>query len=128
MMDFNEATLLAFFTQYAYEPMKVYGFIVAFMLASSFGLPIPEEITLISAGLVAFMAKHPDMFPPPYPGAQGVDTITLCIVAFLAVFGSDCLVYFIGKFFGARIIKMKFFQKQVAGDGFAKITNIKCWF
>ncbi len=125
MMEFNEVSLLAFFSQYAYQPAMVYGFIIIFMFASSFGLPIPEEITLISAGLVAFMAKNPNLYPPPYPGAEGVNTITLCVVSFLAVFCSDTLVYFIGKYFGSRIIKMKFFQKQVAGNGFTRINN---WF
>lgn len=123
MFEFSEASLLAFFSQYAYQPMYVYGFIVCFMLASSFGLPVPEELVLISAGLVAHMALTPDKYPPPYPGAEGVDVVTLCIVCFLAVLFSDCLVYFIGKFFGGRIIKTKFFQKQVAGDGFNKINT-----
>jgi membrane protein DedA with SNARE-associated domain len=123
--EFNEAALMTFFSQYAYEPMYVYGFITIFMFASSFGLPIPEELTLISAGLVAYMAKNPALFPPPYPGAQGVDTFTLSVVCFLAVFLSDLLVYLIGKFFGAKIVKTKFFQKQVAGDGYNKIN---LWF
>lgn len=125
MPDFSEASLLAFFSQYAYQPMYVYGFMVAFMLASSFGLPVPEEIVLVTSGLVAHMAHNPDKYPPPFPGAQGVDTITLCIVSTLAVFGSDNLVYFLGKIFGGRIIKTKFFQKQVAGEGFDRINR---WF
>lgn len=125
MMEFDEASLLAFFSQYAYEPMYVYGFITAFMFASSFGLPIPEELTLISAGLVAYMAKNPQLFPPPYPGAQGVNTVTLSIVCFLAVFLSDFLVYLIGKYFGGRIVKTKFFEKQVAGAGWDRINS---WF
>jgi len=95
------------------------------MVASSFGLPIPEELTLISAGLVAYMAKNPDLYPPPYPGATGVDTVTLCLVCFFAVFFSDTMVYLLGKFFGAKIIKTKFFQKQVAGAGFDRINS---WF
>jgi membrane protein DedA with SNARE-associated domain len=122
MMNLNEASLMAFFSQYAYQPMYVYGFIVLFMLASSFGLPVPEELVLISAGLVAYMAHNPAEFPPPYPGAQGVDILTLCIVCFMAVMCSDLLVFLIGKYFGARIIKTKFFQKQVAGEGFNKIN------
>lgn len=123
MMNFSEASLMTFFAQYAYQPMYVYGFIVLFMLASSYGLPIPEELVLISAGLVAYMAHNPAKFPPPYPGAEGVDVITLCIVSFLAVFLSDLQVYLIGKYFGAKIIKTKFFQKQVAGEGFNKINQ-----
>ena len=124
-IEFSEAGLVQFFGQYAYEPAYVYTFICCFMLAASFGLPIPEELTLISAGLVAYMARNPDQFPPPYPGAEGVNTITLCIVSFLAVFGGDLVVYLIGKIFGGRIIKTKFFQKQVAGAGFDKINS---WF
>jgi membrane protein DedA with SNARE-associated domain len=125
MFGFDETTILQFFADYAYQPMYVYGFVMCFMLASAFGLPIPEELTLVSAGLVANMAKHPDKYPPPYPGAKGVDTLTLCIVCFLAVLLSDLLIFMIGKYFGARIVKMKFFQKRVAGAGFDKIN---LWF
>jgi membrane protein DedA with SNARE-associated domain len=124
-IEFSEAGLVQFFAQYAYQPAYVYTFICCFMLAASFGLPIPEELTLISAGLVAYMAQNPAQYPPPYPGAQGVNTMTLCVVAFLAVFCSDLVVYLIGKIFGGRIIKTKFFQKQVAGSGFDKINS---WF
>lgn len=125
MVEFSEAGLIAFFSQYAYEPMYVYGFIVAFMFASSFGLPIPEELTLVSAGLVAYMAHNPDLYPPPYEGAVGVNVVTLSLVCFLAVLISDITVFLIGKFFGAHIIKTKFFQKQVAGNGFDRINS---WF
>jgi membrane protein DedA with SNARE-associated domain len=120
---FNANDLMSIFQEYAYQPMYVYGFIVLFMLASSYGLPIPEELVLISAGLVAYAAHNPTEFPPPYPGAEGVNVITLCIVSFTAVFLSDLQVYLIGKYFGARIIKTKFFQKQVAGEGFNKINQ-----
>lgn len=121
-IEFSQQALMTFFSQYAYQPMYVYGFIVVFMLASSYGLPVPEELVLVSAGLVAYMAQVPDKFPPPYPGAEGVDVVTLCIVCFLAVLFSDLQVYLIGKYFGGRIIKTKFFQKQVAGEGFNKIN------
>lgn len=121
-IEFSQQALMTFFSQYAYQPMYVYGFIVVFMLASSYGLPVPEELVLVSAGLVAYMAQVPDKFPPPYPGAEGVDVITLCIVCFFAVLFSDLQVYLIGKYFGGRIIKTKFFEKQVAGEGFNKIN------
>lgn len=124
-IEFTQEALMAFFTGFAYEPMKVYWFITLFMFASSFGLPVPEELVLISAGLVAYAAHHPDLFPPPYPGAEGVNVVTLSIVCFLVVFGSDLVVYFIGKYFGGKIIKTRFFQKQVAGKGFDTINS---WF
>jgi len=95
------------------------------MFASSFGLPVPEELILVTSGLVAYMAHNPDKFPPPYAGAEGVNIFTLAMVCFLAVFLSDLIVYLIGKFFGGKIIKTRFFQKQVAGKGFDTINS---WF
>ena len=122
-IEFSQHALMTFFSQYAYTPGYVYGFIILFMFASSFGFPVPEELVLITSGLVAYMAHNPAKFPPPYPGAEGVDVVTLCIVCFFAVFGSDLLVYLIGKFFGSKIIKTKFFQKSVAGQGFDRINS-----
>jgi membrane protein DedA with SNARE-associated domain len=122
-IEFNHEALMTFFSQYAYQPLYVYGFIIMFMVASSFGFPVPEELVLITSGLVAYMAHHPEKYPPPFPGAQGVDVFTLCLVCFLAVFLSDALVYFIGKFFGAKIIRTAFFQKSLAGQGFDRINS-----
>lgn len=124
-IEFSHQGLLEFFQGYAYQPMYVYGLITLFMFASSFGLPVPEELVLVTSGLVAYMAHNPAEYPPPYPGAEGVNVYTLAVVCFFAVFMSDLTVYFIGKFFGGKIIKTRFFQKQVAGRGFDIINN---WF
>jgi membrane protein DedA with SNARE-associated domain len=121
MPDFD---VIQFFAQYAYEPMIVYGFIVLFMTASSFGLPIPEEMTLVSAGLVAHMARNPDIYPPPTPGAEGVDLILLSTICFVAVLGSDVLIYFLGRIFGKKLIRTKFFNTNVGQARFNKINKI----
>lgn len=106
-----EEQILGFFAQYAYAPLTVYGIIVVLMVLSSFGLPVPEEVTLLSAGLVAHMAAHPAEYPPPFEGAVGVQTLNVAIVAFLAVFLSDFLVFSLGKYFGPKIFASKFMKK-----------------
>ena len=125
MFEFSEASLLTFFTEYAYRPGYVYAFVTLFMLASSFGLPIPEELVLITAGMVAHIASDKVSHPPPYPDAIGVDILTLSIVCFFAVFLSDLLVFLIGKYFGVKIIKSDFFLKKVDGSIFQKVNE---WF
>lgn len=117
--------IVQFFQQYAYQPMLVYSFIVAFMTASSFGLPVPEELTLVSAGLVAYMARNPAKFPPPTPDAAGVNLVILCLVCFFAVLCSDILIYCIGKFFGRRLIQTKMFNKHFGEERFNKVNK---WF
>lgn len=119
-----EFDLVTFFSQYAYEPELVYLFIVGFMTASSFGLPIPEEMTLVSAGLVAYMARHPEVFPPPYPGAEGVNLFVLTTVCFFAVLGSDILIYTLGRVFGRKLIRTEFFNRTVGEKRFGRINKI----
>ncbi len=106
-----EEQILGFFAQYAYSPLIVYGIIVMLMVLSSFGLPVPEEVTLLSSGLVAHMANHPAEYPPPYEGAVGVQTLNVDIVAFFAVFLSDFLVFSLGKHFGPKIFESKALRK-----------------
>lgn len=119
-----DIAVVDFFASYAYQPYLVYTFIVLFMTASSFGLPIPEEMTLVSAGLVAYMARHPAEFPPPTPDAHGVNLTVLSIVCFVAVLGSDLLIYFIGKFFGKKLMKTEFFNKRIGQENFNKINKV----
>lgn len=120
----TDAAIIEFFSNYAYQPAFVYAFIVMFMTASSFGLPIPEEMTLISAGLVAYMARNPAKFPPPTPDSYGVDLMTLSVVCFIAVLGSDVVVYLLGRFFGKKLIKTKFFNSKIGHERFNKINNL----
>lgn len=121
MFDIN---IIEFFSNYAYEPALVYTFIIAFMTASSFGLPVPEEMTLVSAGLVAYMAGHPIKFPPPTPDAQGVNLYTLCIVCFIAVLGSDLLIYSLGRIFGDKIKQSKLFKKLLSEKSLSSIDKL----
>lgn len=98
-----EASFLEWFSAYAYQPHLVYAAVIFMMFASSFGLPIPEEATLVSVGLLAFLATQTDTYPPPYPGAQPINVYTLAAVCFVAVFLSDLVVYSIGRFGGVRV-------------------------
>ena len=98
---------LSCLTPYAYEPTWIYTFLIVMMLLSSVGLPFPEEATLVSVGVLAYMGMNPDKFPPPYPGAPHVNPNHAAIIAFLAVFFSDFLIYGIGRFFGRKIFEWR---------------------
>ncbi|HVK62372.1 MAG TPA: DedA family protein [Bdellovibrionales bacterium] len=111
------------FSHYAYSPWLVYGGIVLFMMMSAFGLPIPEEVVLISAGFIGHMSLHPEDFPPPYPGAPSVNVYVLAVVAFAAVMWSDYLIYFLGKFFGPKLFKMRWFARLVSEPALERIQR-----
>lgn len=124
-IDLSPEGLLTFFSAYAYQPGLVYTFIVVFMFASSFGFPAPEELVLVSSGLVAYLAHNPQDYPPPYEGAEGVNVYTLMLVCFLAVFFSDFLVFCIGKFLGDKLMRYPYVKKKMEGPGYATIQK---WF
>ena len=108
----------------AYEPYKVYGAILGAMFVCSLGVPIPEEVIIISAGLVGHMALNPAEYPPPFPGAHPVNPYTLALVCFSSVIITDYLVFSMGKFFGKQIIYSKKFGKYFPEE---KLTKIRAW-
>ena len=98
-----EDQIVQWFTYMAYDPMSVYLMVVVLMFASSFGLPLPEEVTIISSSLTAYMATHPDKYPPPSDIDNPVNPYTLALICLLSVFLTDYLVYWIGSHFGDHL-------------------------
>lgn len=118
-----EQTIADVFSQYAYTPWLVYGAVCLFMVLSAFGLPLPEELVLISAGFVGYMALHPELYPPPSPGAVGVNVYVLATISFFAVIGSDFLIYSIGKALGPKLFKLRWFTRLVNEESLAKVRK-----
>ncbi len=117
-----DAAILEWFSHYAYSPCLVYTAMIVLMFLSSLGLPLPEEVTLLSTGLVAYMGANPDKFPPPYPDAHAVDPYVAAVIAFFAVFLSDYVIFFLGRNFGEKILQKKFMKKYED-----KIMKISTW-
>jgi membrane protein DedA with SNARE-associated domain len=120
-----EQVISEFFTQYAYQPMYVYFAVMLIMTASSFGFPVPEEFTLVSAGLIAYMGMNPDRYPPPMEGMEPVNLYVLSTICFIAVLGSDLLIYGIGRYMGPKLFETNFFKNKI---GVARIEKIHSWF
>jgi membrane protein DedA with SNARE-associated domain len=110
-MHFTNEPIFQWFAQYAYEPYMVYLGVILFMTASSFGLPIPEEVTIISVGILSYMGTHTEAFPPPYPGAPVVSGIHAAILTTCAVFFSDLTVFTLGRTGGRRVMTWPLFKR-----------------
>lgn len=105
-MDFLQGEIFGTFMQFACEPGWVYTVLIVMMLLSAVGLPIPEEVTLLSVGFLAYMGTHHEKFPDLQCAADSsrVNVHVAAIVAFVAVVGSDFLIYFIGRVFGRKLL------------------------
>jgi membrane protein DedA with SNARE-associated domain len=124
MFGITEAEVFQWFADKAYQPELVYFGIVFLMFASSFGLPLPEEVPLVSAGLVGHVALHPHLYPRSEYGGEPVNIYTLAAVSFCAVFFSDLLIFFIGKFLGKKLLVRPRFAALRNSKNFLKVEAL----
>lgn len=122
-VEIADSAIFQWLSQFAYQPHYVYFGIFAMMLASSVGFPIPEEVTLVSVGVLAYMGAHPDKFPPPYPGAPVVNVHEAAWFAFFAVVLCDFLIYWIGRKYGRRILTHPRMKRFVSDENLQKVES-----
>ena len=123
-MSLAHEPIFNWMSQFAFQPHTVYIAIVGMMLLSSIGLPLPEEVTLVSVGILAFMGANPQIFPPPFEGAPVVNVHTAAAIAFVSVFGGDFIIYCIGRFFGRKILNRPLVQRVISPE---MMTNVQTW-
>ena len=116
MEDLANEPVLQWFLAMAYEPAYVYAAVTSLLILSSFGLPVPEEVTLLSAGFIAYVGRSPELFPAPTPDAAVVDAWLLAGICTLAVFASDVLIYGLGRRFGPSVRNSWLSRKAIAPE------------
>ena len=85
--------LVGFFTDYGYLA------VLFVLIICGFGVPIPEDITLVSGGIIAGM----------YP--EQVNVHTMLVVSMFGVLFGDSTMYWLGRIYGARILRVRFIRK-----------------
>ncbi|MBS1197275.1 MAG: dedA protein [Proteobacteria bacterium] len=119
-----ETHLLAALTEAANRPWLVYCIVFISMYASSFGLPVPEEVTLLTVGFIAYMARNPGLYPGVLHAGEGIRVGTAAVVCFIAVFSSDALVYGLGRFFGPALLRTHYVAKILTE---ARMLKVRKW-
>lgn len=122
-MDIANQPIFHYLAQYAYQPEWVYVAVIGMMLASGFGLPLPEEVTLLSVGVLAFMGTRPDLFPPPDGQSTPINVHHAAFVAFTAVILSDSLIYSLGRIWGRKLLYHEKMRKLVSVDSLKKVEE-----
>ncbi len=88
-----------------------YYIIFMILIACGFGLPLPEDVVLISGGILSSK------------GDGGL--VYMVMVSMMGVLIGDGIVYFLGKFSGPRIKKTTLFKKMFSDSRESKIQS---WF
>ena len=122
-MDFAAHPFYQWISQYAYEPNMVYMAVFFMMLASGFGLPVPEEVYIVSVGILAYMGAHPNLFPPPFPNAAVVNGYEAAAFTLVAVVFADIVVFSLGRVFGKKLIGRPRMQKVFTAGVMERINT-----
>lgn len=76
---------------------EAYALILLVLLGCGFGIPIPEDVTLISAGIIS---------------ASGTISLEGALIAgFLGVLAGDSFLFFLGRRFGKKVFTWPVFNK-----------------
>ena len=103
-MDFS--FLQIFFLEYGYY--AVFGI----LLLCGMGLPVPEDITLVTAGIIS---------------ALGTGNVHLMVlVSYLGVMVGDSLMYGIGWHFGPHLRQKRWFAKLLTPERMDKVDYMFC--
>lgn len=79
-----------------FSGIKAYGAILGVLLACGLGVPLPEDISLISAGILAAL--------------KSITLYGAIIVGLVGVLAGDCFLFFLGRYYGYRVFKLPLFR------------------
>lgn len=99
MLDF----LVQFFSDYGY--IAVFGILIL----CGFGLPIPEDITLVSGGVIS--------------GLEYTNPHIMLAVGMAGVLIGDSTMFLLGRIFGYRVQRIKTFRKILSPRRFSHIQK-----
>lgn len=85
--------LVNFFTDYGYLA------VLFVLIICGFGVPIPEDITLVSGGIIAGL----------YP--EQVNVHIMLLVSMFGVLFGDSVMFWLGRIYGARILRVRLIRK-----------------
>lgn len=116
-----EVLLRQYLLELAHHPFLFCGGVILVLFASSFGLPLPEEVVLITSGIVANLAYAEAVASGQPPT---INVWVLSAVCFLAVLMSDLLVFSLGRKYGVSLLrKWPFYHILSPGS----LTKVEGW-
>ena len=93
--------LVDFFSNFGYA--AVFGV----LLVCGFGIPIPEDITLVAGGIIS--------------GLGYTNVHIMLLVSFAGVLVGDGTRFVLGRVFGARILKVRFVSRLLTAERYALV-------
>lgn len=99
-----------------------YVFVFGVLLLCGFGFPMPEDIILITGGVLAWLES-----PLETPTLAGMVTdeglVTMVIVGLLGILAGDSVIYWAGRKLGRRVAEFRLLRHMVTPDKLEKVET-----
>lgn len=97
--------------EYLIEFFSSYGYWAVFLvlLICGFGVPIPEDITLVSGGVIS--------------GLGYTNVHIMLLVSMIGVLVGDSIMYWLGRLYGEKILQFPLIRKIATPDRFATVQE-----
>ena len=93
-----------------FQGPTAYGLVLLILLACGFGIPIPEDITLIAAGILAYY--------------KAANVWGMVLVGLIGVLLGDSTMFFLGRKYGLSLARHKFISKILSEERLLLVSDV----
>jgi membrane protein DedA with SNARE-associated domain len=100
-----------------------YAFVFGALLLCGFGLPLPEDVILVTGGVLAWLASpldSPTLRALPLDGGLR----RMVLVGLLGILAGDSVIYWMGRRLGARIAEFRLLRRLVPPDKLQRVERL----
>jgi membrane protein DedA with SNARE-associated domain len=99
-----------------------YGFVFAVLLLCGFGLPMPEDVILVTGGVLAWGASA--LEEPSVAGmVQDRGLVVMVAVGLVGILAGDSVIYWAGRKLGRRVAEFRLLRHMVTPDKLEKVEK-----
>ncbi|WP_242333897.1 MULTISPECIES: DedA family protein [Anaeromyxobacter] len=92
-----------------------YGVVFVMLVLCGFGLPMPEDVVLVTAGVLAWLAS--DLSHATFSGMlHDEGLLTMIVMGLGGILAGDSVIFFAGRRFGARIADFRPLRRLITPE------------
>jgi membrane protein DedA with SNARE-associated domain len=99
-----------------------YAFVFGVLVLCGFGLPMPEDVILVTGGVLAWLAS-PLEAPSIHAMVDDVGLRWMVLVGLAGILAGDSIIYWVGRRLGARIAEFRLLRRLVPPEKLQEVEK-----
>jgi len=99
-----------------------YGFVFTVLLLCGFGLPMPEDVILVTGGVLAWMTSALEE-PSLWGMLRDEGLLAMVAVGLAGILAGDSVIYWAGRRLGRRVAEFRLLRHMVTPDKLEKVEK-----